>query len=279
MKRMSIFLLMNLFIIFLNNMSLASLNSRIANIHKEIQAINKLHFKKVMLILNLIDYIDCTPIINIYYDPSDRIRKVIIYGVVVGGVQKTIQKDIFYFNSKEQLIYHVHYYGDVINEKPEYLELGAAGHAYFHRKKRIAMDGSVHPMLYTNKEIDKMLYYRTAKQVIKDQEEGAMYNVDVIDEKKVYKDEFTFRSPKKGDQTTTHFHDVVLRTGPSTKSRKILLLPALQTVKVIAVGKKERIGYLGSHRWYKIEYQADRKNKKVGWVFGALLSPVEKKIR
>ncbi len=276
MKRMSMFLLIGLLIISVNNVSLAGQSSRIANIHKEIKAINKLHFKKVMLILNIIDY---TPTLNIYYDPSDRIRKVIIHGIGLGGEQTSIQKDIYYFNPKEQLIYHVHYYGFLISKKPEYLELGAAGHAYFHRRKRIAMNGNVHPMLYTNKEIDKMLYYTTAKDMIKDQKEGAIYNVDVIDEKKVYKDKFTFRPPKTGDQCTTHFHDVILRKDPGTQSRKIILLPALQTVKVIAVGKKERIGYLGSHRWYKIQYQVDRENKKVGWVFGALLSPVERKIQ
>ncbi len=52
---------------------------------------------------------------------------------------------------------------------------------------------------------------------------------------------YSYRTPKIGDSTNTHFHDVVLRKGPSTKSRKIILLPAFQTVNVIGVGKSYEV--------------------------------------
>jgi len=71
--------------------------------------------------------------------------------------------------------------------------------------------------------------------------------------------------------------NVNIRKKPTLESEVVLKLNPFEMVKIISVGKKEKISFWGEHNWFKIKYLQSsyngKENNKEGWVFGAFLEP------
>ena len=91
-----------------------------------------------------------------------------------------------------------------------------------------------------------------------------------------YKGFYTFNKPGKGDITIINNNHINFRTKPTLKNKVIQQLSVGHLVKVLSVGKQQRISPWGKHYWYKVETYV---GEKKGWVFGAFLEPVEVKVK
>ena len=85
----------------------------------------------------------------------------------------------------------------------------------------------------------------------------------------VISSKYRFRKPVKGDKAILTNNNVILRSGPTTKSKIVKRLSAFDVVKIISKGKIQNINPWGSYSWYSIDG---------GWVFGAFLEPVGVKL-
>ncbi|HEO65529.1 MAG TPA: SH3 domain-containing protein [Spirochaetes bacterium] len=119
-------------------------------------------------------------------------------------------------------------------------------------------------MLNESKKIVLPVYQKALSKIKKNQFSGS----------------YTFRMPKKENNTIINDNNVILRSKPTTKSKKLNYLNVGGYIYILSVGKEESIGKWGKHHWYKIRYSHLETDKEIiGWVFGAFLEPVEEKIK
>ena len=70
---------------------------------------------------------------------------------------------------------------------------------------------------------------------------------------------------------TITYDNVVIRSKPSSKSKKIGVLHKEEYVYIEKVGKKEKIGKWGVNHWYYFSSGVDD-GRKEGWFYGAFVS-------
>jgi len=263
-----------------------SRQSDLAKIRKEIDKINQLVFKKIKVIGDTEEWL-------IYVDNKNRIRKLIYslnHPATEGGATS-----IEYFSTKGKLIYLA------FEDTPEFYYKEDpnkfSGNAYFVKGKILKIDS-----LMKNKNIKGILPPKYGTKKDQSQRDIEFYYSTVTSVKKAFKlpkrfpfrkkevyiermggyvnglifyaGRYRFRPLKAGEQTFINAHNVILRSKPTTKSKILGKLNALDPVGILSVGKQQRIGYWAKHHWYQLQA-----GKKEGWVFGAFLEPLEVKLK
>ena len=87
---------------------------------------------------------------------------------------------------------------------------------------------------------------------------------------------WNFRLPDTGDNCYITGMNVNVRKNPDTKSDLAGIVSAGDSVYIVNIGRKEKIGDLGENKWYEVAYiPAGSKKEVKGWIYGAFLEPVE----
>ncbi len=170
------------------------------------------------------------------------------------------------------------YYGK--NGQIIFLICNSPARIYFSKAKPIGK--------LAQKQANTTVWYRSTKdyrkQTLSELRAGKKYEEDngrrylyIENYKKLYDNEFkgTYRFVKPGKSNQTILNNSTsLRSRANVYSTAIQKLKVFERVKILSVGKQESIDPWGKDHWYQV-----KAGQKMGWVFGAFLEPVEKKIR
>ncbi len=252
------------------------------NIYKQILKINGMTFKKITT--QLAGLYGLAQKLERYYDDNNKIRLIRYYDTD-GSVTRTI-----YYNDKGHIIFSSFSYYILKNLYPAspYTVGQVFGHGYYHDKRLISSSSQY--LIFMKKHFTKSEAQSEIRVHLKYNNITTYIPNDKLSSDKPNPKSVKFRSPINRDKTYILFNNTTLRSGPGTQYKNLKLLPATQSVEIISSGNYQNIGYLRYHRWYKVRYlveyhakspddvtpKIDNKKQYVtGWVFGALISPID----
>ena len=173
-------------------------------------------------------------------------------------------------------------------------------------RKQVHLDGSTTFMAFYDEEGELMLYcigwglgytrmYFNKGKILQSEGEkddsytkfliASDYEVEAqfseISSEMASKGEVSFSPLAVENWTYTLGVNVNVRATADTKAKVVGTLDTLDWVKILEVGKKEKIGSFGDNYWYKVSYwtinpdSLEPDKEITGWVYGAFLLPKE----
>ncbi len=239
---------------------------QIAEIDKEVKRINGLTLSKTVKSKNPEKEETIIPEEQaiIYYDTRNRIRKVIVSWELA-------VRNIFYFKTNGNLCY-ISFRNKGLN--PPGGENSTSGTVYYKNQNPIKMDtieyGPINRKVYKKNLFQEYGAYKTVQAFKKDYK---------VSGKLASKGKYTFTKPSKGDTTNINKNSVSIHSDPSCKSPILYALHGYESVTILEMKQWKE------HTWYKVKVNylyygsENKKPKKVGWVFGAFIEPVEVKVK
>ncbi|MCP4134767.1 MAG: hypothetical protein GY754_27580 [bacterium] len=250
---------------------------QLAAIRKEIKKINGL-FLKVRIVDNASDN-DCYEnIAKIYYDPRQRIRKVISnyeYTCAKPAVGKLTE----YFDASGNCIFLYFLQHDPSNI--------ARGNTYYYQNRVIRNDSHVYIPGSENKKPFTLPRYKSLESdpdleglELRYHENTSLVQDHYKTEGVSYKGKYTFCSADRDSISVINSNRVSFRSGPTSKSERLCFLAAYADIKIIKIGIQEDLAPWGRYPWYQIKLRSSLdpcggEEEKTGWVFGAFVAPFE----